>query len=343
MSRMGIVIIGRNEGERLRKCLQSVRDCGPMVYVDSGSSDGSVEAARSLGAEALVLDTSVPFSAARARNEGFARLMELWPDVEFVQFVDGDCEIVPQWPAAAVAALSGAPDVAAVCGRLRERFPDATVYNRLCDMEWTVSPGEVDSCGGIAMYRTDAFAKAGGFDARVIAGEEPELCVRLRRAGHRILRLADEMGWHDAAMTRFSQWWRRAVRSGHAYAQGAHMHGRSPQRHWVREVRSNWLWGLWIPAAMLAAAWPTFGISLILLAMGYAALGLKVVHYRRRTHHDPASHAAMYALFVVLGKFAAVQGQLKFHINRLRGRQTGIIEYKQPVPAPAAEACGTDA
>ena len=65
------------------------------MYADSGSSDGSVERARGMGAEAIVLDGSKPMSAGRGRNEGFARLRELRPEVGFVQFVDGDTEIEP--------------------------------------------------------------------------------------------------------------------------------------------------------------------------------------------------------------------------------------------------------
>src|SRR3990170_3982962 len=94
-SRLGIVAIGRNEGERLRACLRSVvGDNRVVVYVDSGSTDGSVEMARSMGAEVVELDLATPFTAARARNEGFHRLEQLNPNVAFVQFVDGDCEVV---------------------------------------------------------------------------------------------------------------------------------------------------------------------------------------------------------------------------------------------------------
>ena len=98
MKQVGLVAIGRNEGQRLRQCLVSATDkVARVVYVDSGSTDGSLELARSLGADTVELDLSIPFTAARARNEGFARLLGLAPAVEFVQFVDGDCELVDRW------------------------------------------------------------------------------------------------------------------------------------------------------------------------------------------------------------------------------------------------------
>ena len=95
MPKIGIVIIGRNEGERLIRCIQSLHEyIANTVYVDSASTDHSVEAANNLGAHTLALDMLKPFTAARARNAGFAQLLKIFPDTEFVQFVDGDCEVL---------------------------------------------------------------------------------------------------------------------------------------------------------------------------------------------------------------------------------------------------------
>ena len=269
--------IGRNEGERLRACLASTVGRGPaaVVYVDSASTDGSVDAARAAGAEVVELDMSVPFTAARARNAGFERLSAVLPGLAFVQFLDADCELVDGWLPAARARLEARPDLAVACGRRRERHPESSSYNRLADIEWDTPVGEAKACGGDALVRASAFRAVGGYDPALIAGEEPELCVRLRKAGWKVERLDAEMTVHDAAMTRFGQWWRRSVRAGHAYAEGAAIHGAPPERHWVRESRSNWFWGLGLPAAAAASAWPTGGLSLALLG-GYAALWHRV-------------------------------------------------------------------
>src|SRR5580704_16531900 len=250
---VGVVVIGRNEGERLRRCLHSVQGTARVVYVDSGSTDGSVAAAGELGAEVVVLDSSLPFSAARARNAGLDRLGEQSPTAEFVLFVDGDCEVALRFADIGRQVLLDDARVAAVAGRLRERFPERSLYNRLCDMEWDVPPGEVKSCGGVALFRVSALREAGGFNPRIVAGEEPELCVRLRRRGWRLRRLPDEMATPDADMTRFSQWWKRAVRAGHAYAEGSAIHGRLPERHFVRESLSGLIYGVAIPLAILVA------------------------------------------------------------------------------------------
>jgi len=324
---IGVVAIGRNEGRRLVRCLESIIGrAGAVVYVDSASTDDSVNAARQRGAVVVSLDLAQPFTAARARNEGFAALMRMNPALEYVQFVDGDCEIQPDWLERAKSALEENPKWAVVCGRRRERYPQKTIYNRLCDIEWNTPVGKADACGGDALVRVKAFVEIGGYDPEVIAGEEPEMCARLRQRGWEIERIDAEMTLHDADMTRFGQWWKRALRAGHAYAEGAAMHGREPGRHWVREVRSNWAWGLILPVAALGAAWPTWGASLLLLGL-YPVLGWRIARFMRQRQFS-AAEARAYALFCVIGKFPNALGQLRYYGMRWLGKRSRVIEYK---------------
>jgi GT2 family glycosyltransferase len=324
ISQTGLVAIGRNEGDRLRKCLQSVvGQVGKVVYVDSGSTDHSVAMARDLGVEVVKLDITVPFTAARARNEGFRRLRNIVPELNYVQFVDGDCEVVPGWLEKATRFLDGHTDIAVVCGRRRERFPDRSVYNMLCDIEWDTPVGEAKSCGGDALMRAGAFEQVGMYRDGMIAGEEPELCVRLRGAGWKIWRLGEEMTLHDAAITRFGQWWKRTLRSGHAYAEGAHLHGASPVRHVVKESRRIWIWGFGIPVVTVSlVVWlGMWGMSLLLIyPVQIVRLALSGIRSARENWWR--------ALFLVLGKFPEAIGQLKFVYNRLTGKTAHLIEYK---------------
>ena len=327
MSRVAIVVIGRNEGDRLAACLSSVAgEGGPVVYVDSGSTDGSPALARARGADVVELDPATPFSAARARNEGLARALALEPRTELVQFVDGDCVLAAGWLREGAALLDGDPSLAAVCGRVRELHRERSIYNRLCDLEWDVPPGEARSCGGIAMMRAGAVLQAGGFDASLIAGEEPELCLRLRRAGWRILRTRSEMAWHDADMLSFGQWWRRTLRGGWGYAEGAALHGASPDRLWVRENRSILFWGALLPATALATAVPTGGASLLLLA-GYPALATRI-YLRARQRGLARADAALQAIFFVLAKFPQAIGQQQFRLLRAAGRRRRVVDWK---------------
>ncbi len=220
------------------------------------------------------------------------------PDLEFVHFVDGDCEIVDGWLERARSESVSRPDVAVVCGRRRERFPEI-LYNRLCDMEWDTPVGESAACGGDALMRAAPLRQAGGYRASLIAGEEPELCLRLRSAGLKVMRIDAEMSRHDAGMTRFGQWWRRAVRAGHAFAEVSWLHRATAIRLWVRETRSNWFWGLLLPAAALVPAYWTGGLTL-LLGLGYAVLAIRV--YRsRRMRGDAAARPGGTRCFASLG------------------------------------------
>lgn len=317
MSDVGVVIIGRNEGERLLRGLGSVAAAGQVVYVDSGSTDGSVEAARAAGAEVVLLDMDAPFTAARARNAGFARLTEGANPPAFVQFMDGDCELRAGWIDAARRFLLAHTDVAAVCGRRRERFPEATIYNRLTDQEWDTPVGEARACGGDVLMRVDALQQAGGYDPTLIAGEEPELCVRLRQAGWHIWRLEAEMTWHDAAITRLGQWWKRCSRAGHAFAEGAAMHGAAPEFHCVSETRRALLWGALLPVLIVVGL--VFTPWALLLALAWPA---KIWRLWR------AGFDGARAFFLTLGNLPEAQGALSYYWGRLRGARSELIEYK---------------
>jgi glycosyltransferase involved in cell wall biosynthesis len=320
------VVIGRNEARRLASCLDSVAAQVPVViYVDSGSSDGSPEIARDRGIEVVELDRSIPYSAARARNAGLRRLLEVAPGVEFVQFVDGDCELAPDWIARAEPTLTADPGVAAVCGRRREFAPGRSVYNRLCDIEWDTPIGEAESCGGDVLMRVEALRIAGGFRESLIAGEEPELCLRLRREGFRILRLDVEMTRHDAAMRSFGEWWKRAVRAGHAFAEVSSLHSKPPWQLWRREARSAWIWGLWLPLAIACAA--VLDVRALAL-LGLYPLQAVRIYLRTRRLGRLRSDAALFAVSCLIAKFAHAVGALRFRTARHRGKPASLIEYR---------------
>jgi len=319
----GVVAIGRNEGDRLKQCLRSVSEAEQVVYVDSGSTDGSVQWAKDLGIEIVDLDLTIPFTAARARNAGFRRLQELAPGLNYIQFIDGDCELNKDWPGEALFFLGENAMVAATFGRRRERFPERSIYNRLCDQEWDTPIGEASACGGDVMMRVSAFQAVEGFRDALIAGEEPELCVRLRALGWKIWRLDHEMTRHDAAMVHFQQWWLRQTRSGYAFAQGAYLHGRRPERHWVWESGRALLWGIGFPIVLIGA----------LIGLGWWGLALLIVYplqVIRRSTQMPGHwlNRLQFAFLEQLSRFPEALGQLKFARDWFFGRQGRLIEYK---------------
>jgi serine acetyltransferase len=345
---VGLVVIGRNEGERLRDCLVSLAGQGEyLVYVDSGSSDGSQVVAAELGAEVVELDLSQPFSMARARNTGLARLRELAPQLEFVHFFDGDCQVVPGWVEQAWRYLAPRAGVAAVCGRRRERYPDRSLYNAIADLEWDGPTGPVAAVGGDALYRIAAFAAAGGFNEALIAGEEPELCWRLRRAGHEIHRLGGDMTLHDAQLLRFRHWWRRMVRGGYGSLDVlrrcqtlAGQAGELPFANMVTSARRWTLgWGGATLGLALILAMP-WGWAGALLGLG-AGLGLWLVQALRIARPArrllPGWRALAHGGLTLLGKWAQLLGQWRYLRDQRRGRAAQLIEYKGAGARPVSD------
>lgn len=321
MTTIVAVVIGRNEGERLSPSLRSVVDAAlPVVYVDSGSTDGSPSCALDLGVPVVSLSSDRPFSAARGRNEGMAEVLKRWPTTQYVMFLDGDCTLSPTFPAAAVSAFQQHPDCAVVTGHLSERHPDASLYNRLCSIEWRSPPGPIiggRGLGGIMAVRVAAFQATGGFNERAIAGEEADLAARLALAGWSALKIDAPMAIHDAHMVNFGQWWRRTSRAGHAMA---HRYLAQPgtANGSARAVRSALFWGFLLPLAVLLLLVPTRGFSLALL-LGYVWLGSRTYRHYRATGLDRPD-AWLVTRFIIYAKVPEFLGVVRYGVNRLRGR-----------------------
>ena len=329
VSRMAAVVIGRNEGDRLAPSLQSVQAAGlPVVYVDSGSTDDSLAVAKGLNVATISLTPDRPFSAARGRNEGVQDILRRWPKTTYVMFLDGDCALDGGFPSAAIETFEREADCAIVTGHLSERSPDASIFNRLCAIEWRSPAGRIENfaaLGGIMAARIAAFREVGGFNEQIIAGEDSELGVRLSLRKHSIIKIDKPMAVHDAQLLQFRQWWMRAVRGGHALAQRFTINGGSPLRDCRREFFSTLMWGLGLPMVVLVLLWPTRGLSLALLG-GYGLLGLRIYLFYRRSGLS-RQDSSLAARFMLFAKFANMLGVLRFGLNRLRG-QFRIIEYK---------------
>lgn len=318
-----IVVIGRNEGARLVSALNSVHPgANTVVYVDSGSTDDSVQSAERAGAIVAALDMDKPFSAARARNLGVSVALQRGTTADFVQFMDGDCNLDERWLATATAFLVAHPEVAIVCGRRREKFPERSIYNALCDMEWDTPIGEARECGGDFLARISAFQQVGGFAEHMIAGEEPELCARLRGAGWKIWRVDAPMTRHDANILHWTQWWRRSKRCGYAYAALAELHGNGPDKLKRRELSSAILWGGILPALIVLGTIVYPPIAAV--ALVYPAQIARIANRRAKM----GKGAIPFAVSVVAGKFAEFSGITKFALTRLMGRKGRLIEYK---------------
>ncbi len=327
---VSVVVIGRNEGVRLERCLTSVgkMDCEgfqtEVIYVDSGSTDNSVDLANKLGVTTIAL-TSLHPTAALGRNVGW-RLAK----GKFVLFLDGDTVLEPDFVAQSLRDFQD--NTAVVWGHRRELYPGRSVYQSVLDLDWVYAAGKSSFCGGDALFRRDVLERMGGFDINLIAGEEPELCRRILEVGYVIEHVDRAMTGHDLGMTRFGQYWRRAMRSGHAYAEVSDRFATSSNPFWIRESRSNrfraWVLAVTTVSAnvatlLLASAWP--------LAVWSAMLCMLVA----RTAWKARWKTKNWNLLLLYGCHSHIQhipmylGQLEYRLNRQRGRRSGLFEYKE--------------
>lgn len=334
---LSVVVIGRNEGDRLSRCLQSIEQMRPLqgpievIYVDSASTDGSPERAAQFKIDVRRLETASPCASA-GRNVGW-RIAR----APIVFFVDGDTIVDPNFVADSIAELDD-PGVAVVFGHRRELCPDASIYNRALDLDWIAPAGVVEFCGGDALIRRDVLARAGGYDERLIAAEDTELCGRIRALGYSVLHVDRPMVRHDLAITRFSQYWRRALRSGYAYAEVSERIRRTDLPEWYRQARRNRAQGA-VMLAIVAGA-PILSIatrSVIPVLIAIVIIGLLSVRtaIHSRWKNAPLTTRLLHGLHSHLVQIPLLFGQLKFQLDRSHGRTAELIEYKDaPSPIP---------
>ena len=325
-----MVVIGRNEGERLTRCLHSVAKLKQtmenveVIYVDSNSEDGSVTRARTAGARGLVLPPGAT-TAARGRNAGWRS-----DSYDFVLFLDGDTVLQPQFLPLALETLRN-PRIAVVWGHRRELSPPSSFYNRILDLDWIYPPGISEFCGGDALMRRDVLAEVGGYDETLIAGEEPEMCRRMRERGYQIMHIDCPMTMHDLAITSFRQYWKRALRAGFAYASVSQISSAAGAPLWRTESRRNLLHG----AALLALPW--LAAALVLMRKSFLPIPLMLLlvllvllrSARRAAWKCPAQPFTVfwYGVHSHFQQIPILFGQLKFYWGRRRVHS--LIEYKE--------------
>jgi cellulose synthase/poly-beta-1,6-N-acetylglucosamine synthase-like glycosyltransferase len=326
--RLGAVVIGKNEGERLGRALDAaVKAFDVTVYVDSNSSDGSRELAAQKGAVVVHL-TSGPYTPSRGRQTGLLELERSHPDLDYVHFIDGDCVLQPGWVETAVEFLETHPEVGAVFGRRREEDM-SRFYNRLMEVDWNHPAGVVNNFGGESLIRFRAVLDAGGWSGDTINAEDIDVSLRLREKGWIIQRLAAEMGLHDARMNHFSEYWRRSVRAGYGYLEVGLRHRHGPGRFLLRRVASSALYVAALPTCAVVGVvfWPAIPLTGAL----YGRAFLQMARWARERDASPST-AAGYASLNLLCKAANLSGSLRCAADLLQRRskpRDDLIVYRR--------------
>jgi cellulose synthase/poly-beta-1,6-N-acetylglucosamine synthase-like glycosyltransferase len=329
--KLSVVIIGRNEAPRLARCLQSVQQMTPgpwqleILYVDSGSTDNSLALAQAHSVRSLALHPERP-TAAIGRNAGWRAA-----GGDFILFLDGDTLLHPNFVLNALPSFADT-SIACVWGHRRELHPQRSLYNRVLDLDWIYAPGFTPFCGGDALFRRSTLEDVGGFDETLIAGEEPELCRRITASGQRILHIDQPMTLHDLAITRFSQYWKRATRAGHAYAEVSSRFANTPNPFWTHEVRRNRSRALLFLILFFVSFLASLSLHSVLPALAAAALFAALVvrtAWKARWKSPRPLTLLLYAIHSHLQQIPIAYGQATFYQNRHHGRRVNLVEYKR--------------
>ncbi|AYM92760.1 glycosyltransferase family 2 protein [Serratia sp. 3ACOL1] len=86
---LSVVMIAKNEAELLRECLQSVAWADEIIVLDSGSTDGSVALAESLGAKVFTHTDWQGFGKQRQKAQSYATQ-------DYVLMIDADERVTPE-------------------------------------------------------------------------------------------------------------------------------------------------------------------------------------------------------------------------------------------------------
>ncbi|MEI6708789.1 MAG: glycosyltransferase [Methylococcales bacterium] len=324
---ISVVVIGRNEGQRLVACLKSIKDVTlpiELIYVDSNSQDDSPELAKALGAKVLSVNPPRP-CAAIGRNAGWRVAT-----APYILFLDGDTLLHPNFLQLALDAMAD-ETVAVVWGHRREIYPEQSFYNRVLDLDWIYPTGIVEFCGGDALMRRHILEQVDGFSENLIAGEEPELCQRIRAQGKVILHIDQPMTRHDLAITQFQSYWKRALRTGHAYAEVSQRTKKTAFPLWQHDCRHNALHATVLTTLLLSAMILSMitgdVLAMVGLVFAYTFLILRSA-YRSRWKNSQPFTLLLYGIHSHFQQIPIACGQLSYWYYRFRNKQQGLIEYK---------------
>ncbi|WP_411819743.1 AAA family ATPase [Hyphococcus formosus] len=250
----GVVVLGTDPRISPEAAIRSVGDGRAIVFVPMGQMPDAMGVARKSGAVIAEQGGKGAPSAGRARNAGYRQLKKIAPHTRYVQFIDADSALDPDWLRQAERFMNRRPEVAVIEGLVNRngRRPN---FATLAAEKKAESPGEIVTVAGeAALVRCEAFEAAGGFRGDLLACEMDDLCIRQRKRGSHIWRVDADMIIREARRNPKMGWWQRSLRLGFDNAYAMSLHGNPPERHGVGATVWSVLWGGVFPLTILMAA-----------------------------------------------------------------------------------------
>ena len=318
------VVIGLNASATLSKCLNSVRESHYLngkvriIYVDCGSLDNSVLIARSVP-DVEVIETFPEFpTPGAARNVGAN-----YGEAPFIQFLDSDTCVDPEWLTRGISSFGSS--IGAVRGLRREMFPEQSFFNWIGDREWNEPSGECEEIGGDVLIRREVIEQTKGYDAELVGGEDPELSVRVRKLGWKIVQVSHLMTKHDLAMTSWRQYWRRSYRTGYAYLAVADCSSTVLSRFWESPLCRMWVragLGLLLGALALQGLYSS-SFWFILLVPAFALIAyprIRSVSALQKEKELSLEEARLYAWHCSVVVIPQFFGAIRYLFGKICGR-----------------------
>lgn len=198
MTRLSIVLISKNQAWNIARLIESVTQesaCASsveIVLVDSASTDQTVKLADRYSITILRLWPDQRLTPAAGRYVGYKYTMG-----DLVLFLDGDMELHPGWLKKALQVVQDRHDIAAVTGQVIDLPKVVRADDKPPQAKQSMDAAtEIPYASGAAMYRRSVLKEVGTFNPHLYSDEEPDLCIRIRHAGYRVVRLQYPIAYH---------------------------------------------------------------------------------------------------------------------------------------------------
>jgi GT2 family glycosyltransferase len=202
-SRVTVVVVTHFSSAVIAPCLAAAAPAARVIVVDNASADDTRAIVRRTLPEATIIANAVGVGYGNAANQGLAAA-----ETEFVLLLNPDAVLAPDAVPLLVAAADRWPDAALLAPALKdpeggwEVSHDVGLFARAGLGPRTDAEPTGDVCadyvsGAVMLIRRSVYETLGGFDPAIfLYYEDDDLCLRVRRAGFAIVRVAAAVARH---------------------------------------------------------------------------------------------------------------------------------------------------